>query len=530
MCDETGWITERTTKDWIFTQVTSENNSTQEKNGVTLNSGLVISSNQGTLSAEARLPLNAENLMYITSDVSIAEGLPLLNPGDEIIKTIVVGHNDTSVDDVSQEKARQFVEVIDENTYRCKICGFLSDKMENVSNHLTPAHGDEWKKSNYGEVNSERQVLVESSLRGNIHLDPDWKKNLKRSFLEEVVPQWSKVTLNAWTFDEEITDPKKFKKVRAEIKDDLVDHILKFFGTSKTPSLSILEDIVADVLSVNYSFMFSQREGSASTIPSLNFGRGFGGIKGVKNLPSQLWNDIYLKQIKMRQEEEGRKRPIDNDLNGDENGCPKKGKKPHKHGNNLFYFKILGEVLNFYLKLGVDNHKYYAASTLDQDTELRSTVGMTDEDERERIYSSNRAAIMKNIRESEKVMDKVIRGFFKSPLHLHKMFEHLTGVSNLRENIQSNLLLEIEKMEKVLISKDIKYKDKLKSIQNMVETDYHGNDHFRFVSVLRLIVKTIDKDEKSFLLFEHEDIATTGPFLRVIEGQDSRFVTTLLKN
>ena len=73
MCDETGWITERTTKDWIFTQVTSENNSIQEKHGVTLNSGLVISSNQGTLSAEARLPLNAENLMYITSDVSIAE-------------------------------------------------------------------------------------------------------------------------------------------------------------------------------------------------------------------------------------------------------------------------------------------------------------------------------------------------------------------------------------------------------------------------------------------------------------------------
>ena len=71
MCDETGWISERTAKDWIFRQDTSENDSIQEKHGMTLNSGLVISSNQGTSSAEARLPLNAENLMYITSDISI---------------------------------------------------------------------------------------------------------------------------------------------------------------------------------------------------------------------------------------------------------------------------------------------------------------------------------------------------------------------------------------------------------------------------------------------------------------------------
>ena len=119
-------------------------------------------------------------------------------------------------------------------------------------------------------------------------------------------------------------------------------------------------------------------------------------------------------------------------------------------------------------------------------------------------------------------MNKVIRGFFDSPIHVHKMFEYLTGVSNLKEIITENLEGEVKKMEKVLIKKDNSYIDKLERMRNVAQTDFHGNEIFKYVSVIRWTVKTFDKDEKSLLLFEHEEIVTDGPFLRVIESEDSR--------
>ena len=153
---------------------------------------------------------------------------------------------------------------------------------------------------------------------------------------------------------------------------------------------------------------------------------------------------------------------------------------------------------------------------------MNSTVSLNNHIEREKIYASVRPALMKNIRESSKIMNKVIRGFFDSPIHVHKMFEYLTGVSNLKEIITENLEGEVKKMEKVLIKKDNSYIDKLERMRNVAQTDFHGNEIFKYVSVIRWTVKTFDKDEKSLLLFEHEEIVTDGPFLRVIESEDSR--------
>ena len=323
-CDERRWKMEKTERAWIFRD--DQIQGSYPSNASKGMSGVVVSSN-----AEVRLALpQGEESIHLSSDLCAEGNLPLLKPGDEVIETLVLNDEEINLDEESLAKAHKFVEHI-EGKFKCSLCGFFSDEINGVYNHLVPAHGEDWKKSS-DQVNT--SVLVENSRRGNVHLDPNWKKNLKLSFLKDVVPKWSQLTLNAWTSNKEIMDPKTFRKVRAEIKDDLVDHILKFFGTTKTPSLKILEEIVTDVLSASYPFMFSQSDGSASTIPTLNYGRGLGGIKGVINLPSQLWDAIYSKQMKLRTEENKRRANESGESENEIENCrPKKGKKRVRQGN-----------------------------------------------------------------------------------------------------------------------------------------------------------------------------------------------------
>lgn len=300
-----GWISEKVGEDWIFKK---------------------------DQSLECLNKDSSQNLRSVLN-----EELSILNTRDGMSEVNVDVDNVVGVfinlDDDSLEKASMVVEAI-ENNYRCMICGFLSSKIEMVYNHLEPAHGDEWKQKDYSAIRSRlsKPGVVQESQIGNVHTDPNWSKNLKKSFLDEVVPNWSKKTRDAWVNNEEIMDKSKFRQVRAEIKDSLVDHIVRFFGTTKTPSLKVLTEIVKDVLSASYPFMFSQVEGSASTIPTLNFGRGLGGVKGVLNLPSQLWDSIYNKQIKLRTVENSKCSEDSTAVDLVEPARPRKGKKPHRQG------------------------------------------------------------------------------------------------------------------------------------------------------------------------------------------------------
>ena len=299
-----GWISDKNGEDWIF------------KKDHPVESQFADTSRQLASVLHSEAPsLIATDIM---SDINV----------DNVVSVFI------NLDDEALEKANSVVEAVD-NNYRCLICGFLSSHIEAVYNHLEPAHGDEWKKKDNTEVSSGHSKLdVGKELNiGNIHTDPNWCLNLKKSFLNDVVPNWSKKTRDAWSANAEIMDKVKFRQIRAEIKDSLVDHIVQIFGITKTPSVKILTEIVKDILSTSYPFMFSQAEGSANSIPSLNFGRGLGGVKGVVNLPCQMWDAIYNKQIRLRMEvnnKSGEECTADDVLGGA--ARPRKGKKPHKQG------------------------------------------------------------------------------------------------------------------------------------------------------------------------------------------------------
>lgn len=168
----------------------------------------------------------------------------------------------------------------------------------------------------------------------------------------------------------------------------------------------------------------------------------------------------------------------------------------------------------------MDNYKYYMTSSKDQLKEYEDSVDVLDVGLREEIYAKNRPAIMEHIRKSEKVLNRVVRGYFDSPLHNHNMFVYLTGVSTLKSNVQENLATQVQLMEKYLIKKDAKYIDKLRELDHTILSDYHGNVAFKYVSVIRWLADCLDKDGKSFFLIEGESIVTSGPFLKVIEVSD----------
>ena len=69
-------------------------------------------------------------------------------------------------------------------------------------------------------------------------------------------------------------------QVRVEIKKALLRHVLSVFGTVKMPKVAFWTEMMSDLLSPGYPFMFGQSEDTASKVPGLNYGRDLGGKLG----------------------------------------------------------------------------------------------------------------------------------------------------------------------------------------------------------------------------------------------------------
>ena len=192
------------------------------------------------------------------------------------------------------------------SVFTCNICQHSSQDPNEVFLHLKSHEGEETPTvleavadNNQAEDNIADKPSS-SNAGGNIHLDSQFMNKLKESFISDVVPTWSEKSRVACNQNQDLSDnPTKFKAIRKEITDSLVDHCIDKYGFEK-PSLAQMRDLVDNMLAPNYEFMFSQKPGSASTIHALSFGRGFGGARGVDQLASQLWMSFYKKQEKQK--------------------------------------------------------------------------------------------------------------------------------------------------------------------------------------------------------------------------------------
>ena len=169
----------------------------------------------------------------------------------------------------------------------------------------------------------------------------------------------------------------------------------------------------------------------------------------------------------------------------------------------------------------MDNIKYYASASDTERGEYEATGDIDDEGSREQVYSANRNAITEMIRSSGKVISRVIRGFFNSPVHLHLQFLFFSpGSDDLKDRIETNWAKQIDFMEKYIEKKNKQGRDQLLKLKDKIQLEYNGSVIIQHVMVVRMLADVIDGDGKSFLLLEDEDIVTSSPFIKVIELQD----------
>ena len=174
-----------------------------------------------------------------------------------------------------------------------------------------------------------------------------------------------------------------------------------------------------------------------------------------------------------------------------------------------------------YFVLGVDNDKYYAIATDAERGEYEATEGVDDEESREQIYSSYRNAIAEKIRTSGKVLNRVVRGFFNSPSHLHQQFLFFSpGSDDLKERIAANWENQVVFMQKYIENKSKKGKDDLKKLVEKIQVEFGGSVLLHQIMVMRMLADLMDGDGKSLFLMEDEEIVTSSPFIKVIELQD----------
>ena len=186
-----------------------------------------------------------------------------------------------------------------------------------------------------------------------------------------------------------------------------------------------------------------------------------------------------------------------------------------------FYFKMIVYYI-FKFVSGIDNYKFYASCDDDQRANYQASSDLQDVEEREKIYAANRNAIAEQIRSSGKVINRVVRGFFSSPIHVKNQFLFLSpGSDDLVTRIETNWSQQVGYMELYIERKDKKGKEKLKLLDEKVAVEYGGSLILKQIMVVRLLANLIDSDGKAIFLFEEEeDMITNGPFIKVLELPD----------
>ena len=380
----------------------------------------------------------------------------------------------------------------DENN--CLVCCFSNPSIEVVSQHILDSH------SNWKDITLE-QPQAEASGTQSVFINQDWKSTLINNFDNLIISSCSELTRNAWYSKIELKEKDKFKKVRREIIQSLEDYLLKIHDTNSLPTEEKLKEIIDRTLSSGYPFMFGQGPGTAAECDGLNHGYGLGGIHGVVHLPKQMRVELDKQQRKKRRTEIDSEKLDDHEA---EESLAKKGRKP--------------------MKFGVNNNKFWSNCSEAQLANINESANISAAEEREIIYSRNRQGICVQIRDSGKLIDRVVRGFWMDPIHVKKHFYHLTNTSeDLRQRIQNNWNAELSKMLIYIEKKDVKgkYMKLIQDSEDKCDLEYEGARTYKEIVVIRSLVSILDKSGhgRAFICFDGEEIATTGPFLLAKEHQ-----------
>ena len=88
------------------------------------------------------------------------------------------------------------------------------------------------------------------------YTNPNWMDQMRREFKDLIISKCSPDTIRAYENDVEIDDIRVKKKVRCEIIDSVMDHVLTIYGgLDQVPKLSVMRE-VPKLLGFKYPNMF----------------------------------------------------------------------------------------------------------------------------------------------------------------------------------------------------------------------------------------------------------------------------------
>ena len=244
----------------------------------------------------------------------------------------------------------------------------------------------------------------------NIHQNPNWLKDLKRNFKEEIIDKCSARTISAVNENEYISEPKEFLRVKNEIVNTVLDKLKKVHGSVGKPGKSVMKEMMLKLIKI-YPNMFDEcDEPSKRQVPGLE-------------RQAALMCDRYREQLKRAHDAKVKAGLVDGEV--EDSSSHQKGKKE----KNVY---------------GVNNKKWYNKKRL---TPLaKSTIADTSTENdfirRESIFEEHREELQSLFRNSKKNMNdisKICKGFFLDPRHLAHHFEYLCEASSLERKLTEHL-------------------------------------------------------------------------------------------
>ena len=343
-----------------------------------------------------------------------------------------------------------------------------------------------------------------------VHENPDWLQDLIFNFKEYIVDDLSKPTRDAFGSNQlNFNSEAQEAKVRMEIKNSIVDHLVTIFGGNGAPKIAQVRKIVQELQFV-YPAMFKEEKGK-----KMRTGWKFGGSSGPDGLAKQILSAIQKKDKRS----EVRKRLNSGD-SGDSStsdsldGLPSKKKKMKP-------------------VFGVNTDKYYVTKVSEEAKEALKELSNVEKncEERESVFEKYRSDLQAFFLNAKVAIPNQVPAFFQSPKHLQSHFLYLTGASeSLDDKIEKSYSKQIDILERVLrcsyddedLSKTISDAE-IRCVEN-----YRASEMFKDITIFREAAAKMSGSEKGRSAFirlmeDRDPIATSPHILGYYDGEDWRF-------
>ena len=274
----------------------------------------------------------------------------------------------------------------------------------------------------------------------------------------------SKRTKDAVENNEKIEDLSVRKKVRMEIKHQMVDVLIKESGTVKRPLIAQVRTLCVDLGHI-YSNMFHNTEDK---------GYGLGGNAGIDGLAEQILADIRRK--------DGKKMTI-------------------THREETGREKIYG-VDEVRFKPGAKEIKDDLVAELEEAGKKDLSF-----EEREKCYNKCRTELQFIFRSSKQSIPMQVPKYWMDRRFNSSHFSFLTKSNALLETVEKNLENQIKCCELWMMhmSGDSNFATKMADVSNKCDVEYGGSTNLLKIFIMRELATKIDKDGSKLLRMESDN-------------------------